>query len=341
MALLWADGFDDYGPPGGTDQQTQPHSILLRYYPVVDTGRNRIRPGRFGGGALGTNFSMATLLRTRSLTTDPLLIIGLAVFRDKAGTIAPFQLYSEDDLGMNVIVGPRTIEIHKGTTLINKIPEILSTDRWYFLEFKVYTHPTDGYYELRVDGREVDSASEIDTGTGYHDAVGFRSFNVTGASWRADDFYICDGTGSHNNDFLGNIRTISRRPTGEHTANFTTVEPVGDHYAAVNEEVCDDDDSYIEGVDGDKDLYEYEDVDSNFNIKGVQLITMAQVTGTDYFDLHFVTRQNGVEYEHEMNLTSPSWFAKSWLSETNPATDAIWQVGEFNSAQFGLWVEEV
>lgn len=351
MALLWIDGFESYGTTIAltTAGRPAPTGVVGRRYSISDHTSQRIQPGRFDARSLYFQNTSAESLRTPPVTTDTTIIVGLAVKRDGAlASVYPIRLFDDGNVGIQVSLDADStkVAVRKGGDVLEIVEAGILPGAWYFLELKVFTHPTEGSYEVRVDGETITLVTDINTvidgGLGYYDQVGFNTLSSSGAMFCIDDLYICDGTGAINNDFLGNQHVATLRPTGDHTANFTTVEPVGDHCAAVDEIETDDNASYIEGVDGDKDLYEYEDLPADSkNIKGLQVHTMTRVTGTNYYDLKTVVLSDATEDADAGQLVaSTDWLLKSRIVEEDPNTSALWLPAAIDAARFGLLAED-
>ena len=78
MSLLWIEGFEGYG----TSTATVIDTLLTMRYANVLSGGNYLTPGRFGGFALKPALATGTptpFLITPALTTNPTLVVGLAI----------------------------------------------------------------------------------------------------------------------------------------------------------------------------------------------------------------------------------------------------------------------
>jgi hypothetical protein len=74
---------------------------------------------------------------------------------------------------------------------------------------KVYCHATAGTVDVRFNGCPVYSRSSMNTlpsgGIATRAVLGDGYPPYSMSYVRIDDFYVCDGTGSKNNDFLGDV----------------------------------------------------------------------------------------------------------------------------------------
>jgi len=346
MALLWIDGFENYGTTvsTGTSGRPAPTGVVSRRYAIADDSYLRIQDGRFDGRSLRLWYSSSESLRTPSITTDTTIVVGAAIKRMGADNQYIHRLFDDDNLGINILLpGDSTdLIVRNGATVLERIRADIRINRWYFVELKVVAHATTGSYEVRVNGSTVASDSGLDTtasgGLGYYDQVGFTTVNLLGSVLHLDDLYICDGSGTLNTSFLGNKRVVTIRPNDDYAATFTTVEPSGDHYATVDEAECDDATSYIEGATGDKDLFEYADLPADFNsITGLEVNTQVRETDATSFDIITVVRSDGTEYPDSGQAVGDSdYTSRRQLLETDPDTSSAWLRADVNAAQFGL-----
>jgi hypothetical protein len=249
------------------------------------------------------------------------------------------RLYEDTQLGMNVHVNlDGTLDVYRNVTLLGSTTNTIVAGVWYYFEFKVVNHQTAGSYELRVNDTTWLSDSGIDTQTvlGYHSVVEFRGpFSFVANN--IDDVYICDGTGTRNNDFLGNVKVVAIRP--DSAGDDTDWTPAaGANYAAVDEVVLDEDTTYVEtSGSGDQDLYNYEALSSVGSIKGIQIITEVRVTDATSYDLNAVIKSNTTEDDGDPEtITSTSYVTHIRLEETDPDTSDTWQAAAVNACQFGI-----
>ncbi len=341
MALLWIDGFEAYGTSIGS--APSPSGVCARKYSNVGSEANiDIVTGRFGGLAIELPVSVCVLV-TPSLTTVDTLIAGIAF---KSGTTTQsymLSFYDGGTLGMNIRweTGGSEIEIYRGTSLIaTSVGAGLQTSIWHYIELKVKCNNSTGTYEVHLDGNTVLSDSGIDTQAGsnaYHDVVRLRG---SGTATFYDDFYICDNSGSDNNDFLGNCKVVAIFPDGDDTANWTTSTPSANHYENVDETIVDDDTSYVEeDTTAVTDLYDYEALPSLGPIKGIQINTDCRETDASTFDIEMPIESSGNQYDGlAITVGSESWVTRRRIEGTNPDTSSAWTDSEIDAAKFGIKV---
>ena len=336
MALLWVDGFEGYGTSDGS--APSPTGVVGRKYGVASESNMDIEAGRFGSGHC-LELALSSWMRTPTLTTDDTLIVGVA-FKATAGLAYVVNLYDDSVGGMNVIFSYGRLIVRRGSTELEIADIHLNEDAWYWIEFKVVCHNSTGSYELRVGEVNVASDSGIDTQAGsdvYHSRVMLGNSSSQYLNM-VDDFYVCDGSGSDNNDFLGNMNVTTLFPDGAGTTTDFTASS-GANYTCVDEQECNDDTDHVESSTAShKDTYEYDDVGSLVDIKGVQIDTMCRETSGSY-SLITVIQSNSVDYDDSAQaIGTSSYTSLRRVAEQDPNTSAAWLAAAINSAEFGIKV---
>jgi len=137
----------------------------------------------------------------------------------------------------------------------------LANDTWYYIEVKVEISAS-GSFEVRVDGVTDSAATGVDTlgGTVAECNVVTLGTNVAWYPQTAtfDDVYICDDTGTENNDFLGPCRVVTLAPVSDEDASEWTGSDGNstNNYALVDEQQNDADTTYVRSTAaGQMDCY--------------------------------------------------------------------------------------
>jgi hypothetical protein len=150
---------------------------------------------------------------------------------------------------------------------------------YHHIEIKVTVNSTTGYIEIRVDGTNIFSGSNLNTqgsGTTNINGVGpgtsvTGNVGSNGCQLYIDDFLALDSAGSTNNDFLGDrcVYTLFANGAGAHTQ---WTPDSGSNYARVNEASADGDTSYVsDSTPGHIDSYTFQNLPL-----GVAAITAVQ-----------------------------------------------------------------
>ena len=235
MALLWADGFENYGTSVGS--APSPAGIMARKYGVIayEDIRHLIRAGRVSGYAVGHLADDAGYFGQVGLTYNDTVVLGVAYYFTGIGTNYPIRLYDGTTQGVSLYKysdGELGVTRGTGTELKRTSGLRLAPYHWYYIELKVKC-ATSGTYELRVGGVTVASGTG-NTKLGAHDYHdGFR-FSGGGPAGTFDDLYFLDASGTTNNDFLGNVCVVTARPDAAGDSTQWTPDS-GSNYARVNE----------------------------------------------------------------------------------------------------------
>ena len=196
-----------------------------------------------------------------------------------------------------------------------------------------------GSYEVYLEDEVVlTGTGNTQVGThAYHDRFRLASGPVVGyINPTFDDLYCLDGSGTVNNDVLGNMKVSTLRPDG--AGSYTEFTPdSGDNYARVNEAVCDAG-SYVEGsVSEQRDTYAYGPVDGA-EIAGLVVNTNIKNTDGTSLTLKTPCLSGGVLSDDAAQVVGTDYATKRRIIERDPATDAQWTVTAVNAAQFGIGV---
>jgi len=344
MALLWIDGFDAYGAT--EDENLSPSGMLARKYlgGVGNESKLYVGPGRLNGYSLRHAWDSTSYFRTPALTADDTLVVGFAVkFLGSYPVNAYFvTLYDGATMGSTLRwQSSGEVSLHLGTSntqLLLSSGAAPGLGVWFYLEMLI-TCADSGYAEVRINGNTVLSGT-VDTKAGahnYHDSVRFCGAG-TAAMYLMDDLYILDGSGSVNNDFLGNRRVATIRPDA--AGDSTQFMPdSGSNYARVSEEVCDTS-SYVESdTSGEKDLYNYGSLPAGFtDIKGVQISTDCKETDAQTYSLKTVCKADSVEsVDAGQTVGSLDLVTRRRVLEKDPSNNG-WTGTAVNAAQFGIEV---
>lgn len=338
MALKWVEGWDQYGTT-----VTATAVGLQARYPVATVAANPIvRAGRlFGQSISNSNGVSNTKLMTPNLGNMATVIVGSAFYFDNDFSDRLIVLWEDDGAteGFNVrLTSSGTLQAYRGNSLLATSGAVISEDTWYYLEMKV-TVANSGSYEIRVNGVNVLSGS-ADTRAGatndYANRVEFyiRINNNT----FIDDTYICDASGSDNNDFLGDSRVETLYPTADGSSSDFTPSTGMDNYAMVDDESggLDSDSTYVESsTTNHRDTYTFTDLTTINLIRGIQFTAIARKTDVTDYDLEPVldtTAQAAVT----VNDTNYAQFSQ--IYENNPDTAAAWLDSEINGSEFGYEV---
>lgn len=337
MALLWIEGFEGFGTSIG--DSPAPGGVVVRKYPNT-SGSMVVRSGRNG-----RCLEIATqgYVQSPHLTTDATTIIGMAIWLPPVtNTTHIVKLYDGPTFGVNAsITSAGYIAIKRAGTTLAVSAGAIPFNTWFYFEMKILTHDSAGTVDVVINGTSFISLTGQDTQEGanaYHTAFRLADAVYNGEDVRFDDLYFLDGTGSVNNDILGNRKVIALDPDGDgDSSNWTP--SAGNNYENVDDGgLIDDDTTYNETItDAHQDLYTYDDLPGDVaTVDGIQINTDTRVT-TGSMDLSSTVKTGTTTDQGTPDtITSTSYVSSVRIAEEDPDTATAWTPSGVNGAQFGI-----
>ena len=239
---------------------------------------------------------------------------------------------------------------YTGTTL-GTSSVILSMNVFLYLELKAVIHDTTGSYTVRVNGTTFGglTGSSMDTrngGSGTWDHVTLGGSLENGYQYY-DDWYICDGSGSVNNDFLGDIQIRCILPQTDavggigSSAQFA-LSTGSDQGALVDEAEPNGDTDYVyDTTAGHAVTFNYPAVGINGTVKGLTVLPYLKKTDAGARQVTTVARVSGTTYDAGSSISpETNYVCQPQIWERSPATNSAWTVSEIDSAEFGLKITD-
>jgi len=349
--ILWMDGFDWIKPPLGTTECS--YALLNRYANVTYA---RAVDGRCGGTGIGFS-SYSQSIQTpvlQGMATANHCYVGYAVKTGSSffGSDSVLQVFAYNDWNCYARFRP-----NGDTAECNIYPGMgavwtdigIKANRWYYLEWHFLVQSSGGAYELRVNGETVLEATGVDMA--YRSWDGWSSIKLFSHGYDCvlDDLYVLNGSGSVNNDFLGDVRIVTKKPDSTLTSNWTPHGESENHAALVDVPIEPltsrkwTETGYVEAsVTDTDDFYGFEDLSDEFaygTIHAIQLQTVSRVTNPQMMTLKMICLQTGGE--DVVDTTKLMWDdygLETSLVETNPDTSNLWTHTDLNAAEFGVEV---
>lgn len=223
---------------------------------------------------------------------------------------------------------------------------VIPVNSWFFIEFKAYSHATNGSVIIRVDGVEVLNVQNIDTVTtaGYVQSHFYKCGVpvTTATSGYIDDAYICDDTTASFNDFIGdvaitNCQLVAQGVDDAFTASTSTkiLNMKASAYGAANNssQTLNDADTFTIANTVNAGLGE---------IGAVCVSPVAWKDDTTDRKVSSIVRIGGVDYagtEHSILQNSSTQQRDcSGIFLVSPATSARWTKAELDASEFGYKV---
>ena len=219
---------------------------------------------------------------------------------------------------------------------------------WCYFEAKIKHSATVGTVDVRINGVSVISATSVDTiatANTYINRIkiGERGTSGTG-KFDVDDLYILDGTGTDNNDFLGDCVVEALLPNGNGNSSGMTGSDGNstDNYQLVDELTPSFSDYVEASTEGTKDTYAMDDMSAGTSdsVYGIQTAVMEQKddSGTKY--MRTVIRSGTTDYVSSSRSLNTGWATALDIWEQDPNTSAAWTVTNVNAVEVGQEVRD-
>jgi hypothetical protein len=333
MSLIFCDGFDD-------GLFTSKWTLFPNHSIVAAKNGNGLRIASFCSVAkiVPASYEHNTFIVGFALrmTALPGTTVDIFALRSDNNTTSHeiLQLTSSGTLNLQraggVNVGP-TISINLNT--------------WYYMEIKALLSDTVGTLEWRIDGSTIYSGTGLDTKGGgtktVFDSVFFFSNHVSQAMI-IDDFYLCNGAGSTNNNFLGAIAVETIYPDNNgNSSQFVGSDANSvDNYLLVDEAAPNTSDYVESATVGEKDTYSFANLTrTNGNVLAVQPTLYAQKSDAGARTARLVTRSSGTEATSDVKNLGIGWGAHMYPYDQDPNGNINWTISSANAAEFGFQVD--
>lgn len=343
MALRLADSFDHYAT--ADINQKWPSSAGS---PTIGAS------GRRGTNAIRLPNTSATASSVQvTFDSQPTWIVGVALNINQALHVSSaVQLCALLDAGTQqceLRINPDfTLSVTRNGTVLGTSVSALGTNSFNYIEFKVTIDDSSGAYDVHVNGASVLSASNVDTKNTANASANIVRVGTSGITLAAsstvavDDLYICDGTGSVNNDFLGDVRVDCYLPNGNGNSSQLTGSDGNstDNYQLVDETSQNGDSDYVQSSTvSNKDTYTFADMSHTpTSIFGTQLNMIAKKDDSGTRAICAVCRSGGTDYDGDTQVLSTSYVDYRQIREVDPDTSSAWTRTDLNSAEFGVKV---
>lgn len=337
MTLRFVDSFDHYASADFSQKYTSASGP-----PSISAGN-----GRRSTACLRLTSTLQNVLRV--LDSQSTWIVGFS-FRVSSlpGSDAAFLTFM--DAGTNQcdvrLRSDGTIRVTRNGTTLATSSNSLSTATTYYIETKIVINNSTGTLEVRVNGSSTNWISITGQDTQNTANATANTIQLTGVAGGfntdIDDLYVCDGAGSTNNDFLGDVRVDCYLPNGNGNSSQLTGSDSNstDNYLLVDEASQNGDTDYVQSATvNQKDTYAYADMSHNpASIFGVQINMVAKKDDSGNRSICSVIRSGGSDTDGTSQALSTTYSDYRQISETDPNTSAAWTRTNLNSAEFGVKV---
>lgn len=345
MALRFCDGFDHYATADITKKWTSP----------IQSGAPNIGAyGRFGTNGVNYTAWQDSGLRKTFTSGSQVWIAGAAWKMDSVGVVNwvwAFRDGTTYHLSLRFDSTQRFYIYNHATSAASSYSSLAYVPgAWYYIEMKVKIDNTNGGAWVKINGVDqirigcyAETPVGLDTlagaGSATADTIIFGNINGSNCAWSGDDVYMCDDSGSKNNDFLGDIRVQTILPSADGGTNEWTAS-AGSRYQCVDDPALDSVTDYIsEDTAGQKNTFAFGNVTpTSGTVKGVQILIGARKDDAGSRSIAPVYG-NGTPAS-DVDGTSVSigdaYIYYSEIKEQDPVASADWTISSVNAAEFGV-----
>lgn len=341
MALLFMDGFDHYATA----------DVLKKWSAISVLNSISTTAGRRGGGAATFNSSLANSRYLEKLfQNSSTVIIGAAMGDGGGGFTSSSDIIQLIDSGtVQVAIFQtltRAISVYRGpdsTLLGTSANGVIPATGFFYVEVKVFISSTVGTVDVRINGTNILSLTGLNTkntANSYANTLRIAPPAIISGFNALDDVYICDATGSTNNNFLGDCRIDTILPTADGNYSQWTPNTGTVHFNRVNESAPDLT-TYNAGLTvGDRDSYGMADLAalSSQIIYGVQVNAAALKDDAGSKSIATMVRSGGVDGDGATAVLGTSQLYVSQVFETNPNGSIAWTEASVNAMEAGVKV---
>lgn len=335
MSLLFFDGFESYATA----------DILKDYTSQTGSVAIDATGGRRGGGAFNgpNNASTAANIVKALGVASSTIAIGFA-FNPSSAPNTARNIARLLDSGSNQLEikynTDATLSISRNGTVLGTSAATVDVDSYQYLELKATIHDTTGSYELRKNGVNILSATNVDTKNTANASVNQVSIGMDGNSlntitWKYDDFYVLNTSGSSNNDFLGDIRVDAIYPNADGTHTDWTPSTGTDHYTLVDDITPNTSDYVSSGTAGQKDSFNMASPPALASevIFGVRVKVAALKDDAGSRSIKVGVRSGTTESVSAAQALSTSQLYYSSIHEVDPDTGTAWTPSGIDNLQ--------
>lgn len=336
MAMRFIDGFDHY---------TTKAQMLYKW---TDVNAVPNQSGR-RSGSLAVTTSGGPYYFSKTLDSQSTWATGFAAkITYLAITERAFVTFTDSNSNDQITITMGTDSVmraYRGTdsgTLLTTASQALTFDTWHYVEAKVVISDSAGSVEVRLNGTTVLSYSGD---TKSSDTLSTANKIRYGAPYERsaavcfDDLYICDGTGTKNNSFLGDCRVDTKFPTGTGASTQFTPSGGANNWDNVNDAAPDGDSTYnYADTASYADSFAFEDVSSSSTIHGLQVSVVARKDDAGTRTMAATTTVGGTRYDGDTKTLGDTYVNHAQVWENNPTTSTAWTDATVSAAEFGYKV---
>jgi hypothetical protein len=349
MTLRWIEGFEGFGGigtiPANSDIARKYQTWRVATFGDIVTGRGGTGTFAWDTVTTGNPFIQTPALNQAGAIDTIIIGFGFKFAVLPGGDTNMMYIitqYQDYDINIQLSSTGEIVVERRGAELGRSTTANMTATNWYYIEIKIFLDNSTGTVDVKVDESSVLSLTSQDTlfgPTANVTAVRFYGNNNATYHWVFDDIYICDDSGTINNDFLGICEVLPIFPDAAGDSTQWTPDS-GSNYARVDEAAADDDTSYVESSTvTNADLYNYGSVSGFATIHGVQINTTLRETDVETFSVYSSCKSGTTTSKGTaIPVGSVVYAHQERILEQDPDTSSAWITAGVNAAQFGVEV---
>lgn len=213
---------------------------------------------------------------------------------------------------------------------------------WSYFEVKVvFSTTTTGSVTIKKDGVTILNVTGVQTayfGHAYANSIVLSTGNSNnGEELDFDDIYICDGTGTVNNDFLGDVHIAALVPSGPGSSTQFTKVGAATNWQAVSEIPPDQTSFVFDSTSGHKDMYTLTQLTRVGTVHGVQISSYAMKDAAGAVSVSHVANDGNTDMAGTAFSPGTSYSFCSTPFDQSPS-GTPWTYTTVNSMQAGFQI---
>lgn len=210
------------------------------------------------------------------------------------------------------------------------------TNRWVYYEVYYKCADSGGRVTVKMDGTTIiDFTGDTKNGATATDVTAVY-FGGSGGSTSSfiDDVYVCNGLGTTNNTFLGELRVMPMLTTGAGSSTQWTPS-TGSNWDNVND--TNTDTTYnSSSTETQRDLYAMADTSVGTTVFGVQVQARMKKSDAGAASARTVIKSSSTVSPGALRTLSASALNYTDVWEVNPATSTAWSQSSINALEVGV-----
>ncbi len=334
MALLFMDGFS-------AQDAGQKWNFGSGSYTTFVPGVNSRVSGCYYA-SVGSNNTFS-----KTIPASSKVFMGAGFNPQANNTNFQFQVYGDNGVTGHISLfrngATGKLDLIAGGVTVASTTSTITTSLWVYVEMSATIADAGGTVEVRLNGSptpEINFTGDTKNGGTNNTIDKVVVANFTNTTWLAD-LYVCNDTGTTNNNFLGDVCVRTLVPNADGAFSQLTGSDGNQvaNYLLVDERPASAADYTGSPTTGLLDTYGITDLPAGISaVYGAQLTSVMAKSDATAATAKPVVRSSGTNYFGTTQTLSTSYTHYYDLFENDPATGVLWTVGGINAAEIGMEV---